>query len=86
MKTQVHDLCGVMLQTTFEERGARRTLYVSSIRVLDGDYKPCGPNLVAMLDKMLCPTSKDADGTLELTPAISLLTGEMRHGSIKARR
>lgn len=54
MHTQVIERSGVMLQVEFVPPvSADEVISFNSIRVLDGDYRPCGPNLVQLLDPLL---------------------------------
>jgi len=53
-------------------------LTLTSVRVLGADYKPCGPNLVEMLDLLTVPISFDLHGNVtELAPFLSLVTKEI---------
>lgn len=59
MHTQVVERAGVMLQVEFVPPASpEETITFYNIRVLDGDYRPCGPNLVQLLDPLLVLSSE----------------------------
>lgn len=79
MPTTMHEFAGAILSVdSLPATPDSPYPTLTSVRVLGADYKPCGPNLVEMLDLMVMPTMLDQHGNVtELTPFLSLVTKEI---------
>lgn len=71
----VHDAgCGVFLQVTYHTEDDAPT--VTDIRVLDGDYRPTGPDLTEFLNRLVY-ISASKDGSVDGERFISTIIGEL---------
>lgn len=52
MLTKLVDHDGVLFHVQYHSPSVELGPIIESIQVLDGDYRPIGPNLVYLLDKM----------------------------------
>jgi hypothetical protein len=78
MPTTLHEYMGVILSVDSAHGTKEDPLpTLTSVRVLGADYKPCGPNLVEMLDQLAIPIVFPATGDMSLTPFLSLVTKEI---------
>ena len=78
MPTTLHEYMGVILSVDSAPTSPEQPLpTLTSVRVLGADYKPCGPNLVEMLDQLAIPIVFPATGDISLTPFLSLVTKEI---------
>lgn len=79
MPTTMHEFAGTILSVDSDPATTDSPLpTLTSVRVLGADYKPCGPNLVEFLDRMVMPTKLDRHGNVtELAPFLSLVTKEI---------
>lgn len=51
MTTQVVERAGILMRVDYVITNDE--MQFNDVRVLDADYRPCGPNLVPLLDPML---------------------------------
>ena len=85
MPTTLHEFAGVILSVDSDPATHTEPLPVlTSARMLGADYKPCGPNLLDLLDLLCIPTGVDSAGNVtELSPFLSLVTKEILHDRAK---
>jgi hypothetical protein len=78
MPIYIADLCGVLLQveyTLYDCSGLAATEY-QSVRLLDADYKPCGPELLTFMHTMTTISSRQGP-LATATPVLSLIGDEI---------
>jgi hypothetical protein len=78
MPQTLHEYMGVILSVDSTQGTPEDPMpTLTSVRVLGADYKPCGPNLVEMLDQLAVPIVFPTTGNISLTPFLSLVTKEI---------
>jgi hypothetical protein len=78
MPTTLHEYLGVILSVdSAPDTGPESLATLTSVRVLGADYKPCGPNLVDLLDQLAVTFADPQTGKPYATPFLSLVTKEI---------
>lgn len=74
----IHDNDGVQLQVEYTI-GNDGVLTFESIRPLDSDYRPCGPDLCPMFQQLYVVREDFTAGTLVAEPLLSALVTEINN-------
>lgn len=72
----IHDIEGVMLQSVSDPASENEWPTVTSLHVLDEGYKPVGPNLLQLFDKLLMAVPLP-NQVLLMEPLLNIVIGEL---------
>lgn len=73
----ISDFLGVYLEVEYSEPKALGGPLFESVRVLDENYAPVGPNLMSMLHNTLSLTGGELNGSAEAERFLSKIAGEI---------
>lgn len=76
MPSLLYENAGVTLRVEYSIAEYKVPVF-ESIRVLDGKYRPCGPELIPLLANLLYMHSP-----LEAEPLLSVITGEIHDAQV----